>query len=239
MSQSLFSDFDRSPGEIFGLEQWYFKEGVEHVSALKVWQDSCHYLYLPRLINSDVLNQTIIAGITSKDFFGFAVQATEEGYLGFAFGRTALVNLDQDSVLISLTAAEKHRAKLDEQAAQQEADAGESGSGGSQATGSSEAQSEDAGRGAAGVAAASGREGEVRLPTQFYGTMNLDPVMAAMDFSKVVEEVVQHFSSQMGVEVTINVEINAKSSTGFDQSIQRTIKENCSVLRFNTAEFED
>jgi hypothetical protein len=34
------------------LNQWYFKEGVTEVSALKVWQDSCQYLYLPRLLNS-------------------------------------------------------------------------------------------------------------------------------------------------------------------------------------------
>jgi hypothetical protein len=33
------------------LNQWYFKDGVTEVSALKVWQDSCQYLYLPRLLN--------------------------------------------------------------------------------------------------------------------------------------------------------------------------------------------
>jgi len=26
------------------LQQWYFKEGKVEVSALKVWQDCCHYL---------------------------------------------------------------------------------------------------------------------------------------------------------------------------------------------------
>src|SRR5699024_1944173 len=31
------------------LKQWYFKNGTQEVSALKVWQDSCHYLYMPRL----------------------------------------------------------------------------------------------------------------------------------------------------------------------------------------------
>lgn len=33
------------------LKQWYFKDGVSEVSALKVWQDRCHYLYLSRLVN--------------------------------------------------------------------------------------------------------------------------------------------------------------------------------------------
>lgn len=43
------------------LNQWYFKEGVTEVSALKVWQDSCQYLYLPRLLNSDVFVQPRMA----------------------------------------------------------------------------------------------------------------------------------------------------------------------------------
>ncbi len=34
-------------------------------------------------------------------------------------------------------------------------------------------------------------------------------------------------------------EIRAESATGFDGSLQRTVKENCNVLHFKNAEFED
>ena len=54
------------------LNQWYFKEGVTEVSVLKVWQDSCQYLYLPRLLNSDVFVQAETAGCASRDGFGYA-----------------------------------------------------------------------------------------------------------------------------------------------------------------------
>jgi len=50
---------------------------------------------------------------------------------------------------------------------------------------------------------------------------------------------VQPFTAQLGVEVTISVEIQANKKDGFDESLQRTIKENCNVLRFNSAEFEE
>ena len=41
------------------------------------------------------------------------------------------------------------------------------------------------------------------------------------------------------MDVNISVEVQAKSSDGFDETVQRTIKENCNVLRFGSAEFEE
>ena len=74
--------------------------------------------------------------------------------------------------------------------------------------------------------------------TRFYGTTGVDPVKAKMDFATIVDEVVQQFTAQFGVEVTISVEIEAQKEGGFDESLQRTIKENCNVLTFRSSEFE-
>ena len=41
------------------------------------------------------------------------------------------------------------------------------------------------------------------------------------------------------VRFTISVEIQAESQDGFDESLQRTVKENSNVLGFGSAEFED
>lgn len=59
-----------------------------------------------------------------------------------------------------------------------------------------------------------------------------------MDFATIVDEVVQQFTSRLGIDVSISVEIQASSKEGFDEALQRTIKENCGVLRFSNAEFE-
>ena len=67
----------------------------------------------------------------------------------------------------------------------------------------------------------------------------MDPVKAKMDFANIMDEVVQHFTSQLGVEVTISVEIAARNPAGFTEVLQRTIKENCNVLKFKTSEFEE
>jgi SNF2 family DNA or RNA helicase len=49
--------------------------------------------------------------------------------------------------------------------------------------------------------------------------------------------VVQQFTAKLGVEVKISVEIEDWGKEGFDEALQRTIKENCNVLRFGSAEF--
>ena len=42
-----------------------------------------------------------------------------------------------------------------------------------------------------------------------------------------------------GVKVKIAIEIQAESVTGFDDGLQRAVKENCNVLKFKNAfEFE-
>ena len=82
------------------LNQWYFKEGVNEVSALELWQDSCQCLYLPRLMNANVFVQAVTAGCAKRDDFGYAAVKDGERWLGFVFGQSALVNMGNDSLLI-------------------------------------------------------------------------------------------------------------------------------------------
>ena len=52
-------------------------------------------------------------------------------------------------------------------------------------------------------------------------------------------EVVQHFTATFGNQVRITVDIDAEAVEGFDEALQRTVRENCRTLRFKNAEFED
>jgi hypothetical protein len=72
----------------------------------------------------------------------------------------------------------------------------------------------------------------------FYGSISLNPISAKMDFATIMDEVVQQFTSQVGVEVSISVEIQASKPSGFDENVQRAVRENCSVLKFTSSEFE-
>jgi uncharacterized protein len=211
------------------LNQWYFKEGVASVGALKVWQDSCQYLYLPRLLNADVFVQTVSVGCEQRDGFAYAAGRDGEQWQGFAFGRPGFVTLDEDAALISQAAAQAYLDKLE--AEQQTKLAPTDASGVPEARPSNVASSGS--KGTVQVAAHA-----AVLPTRFFGVVDIDADTATMNFSTVVNEVIQHFAAQAGVDVKVTVEIEARYRDGFSTSLQRTVKENCGVLRFRTSVFE-
>jgi len=216
------------------LNQWYFKDGNTEVNALKVWQDCSHYLYLPRMVNDQVLKNAIDRGLETEDFFGFSNGKEDDKYLGFVFGRNTMITLDESSLLIERDAAAdyKERTKPVPQPEPGTPGGGDQPGGATPPGGVSPPQP---GGGSTPPTPTPG----VADKKQFYGTTSLDAVSAKMDFATIMDEVVQQFTAKLGVDVSISVEIQAKSSKGFDEAMQRTIKENCNVLRFSNAEFEE
>lgn len=213
------------------LDKWYFKNDVPDIDGLKVYQDSCHYLYLPRLVNDGVYKNTIAQGLDSEDFFGFASGKDGDRYLGFRFGDGGFPTLDEACVLIDKKAAVNYREQT--KPAPQPAPVANPTTSKPIPSGSP-------------VASPQPVEGGISTPTiqtaikkQFYGNIDLDPVKAKMDFATIVDEVVQQFTAKLGVEVSISVEIQTSFKDGFDEALQRTIKENCNVLNFSSAEFEE
>ncbi len=220
------------------LQQWYFKDGVTEVGALKVWQDSCHYLYLPRLVNDQVFKNVITSGLDSEDYFGFASGKDGDRYLGFVFGHGSVPTLDDSSLLIEREAAADYRERT-KPAPQPEPTPPMGGQStptpadGTRPTGGAQPQP------TSGGAAPTPPLVQTAAKRQFYGNIDLDPVKAKMGFATIVDEVVQQFTAKLGVDVSISVEIQAHSKDGFDEALQRTIKENCNVLRFSSSEFEE
>jgi predicted AAA+ superfamily ATPase len=210
------------------LQRWYFKDGIHEISALKVWQDCCHYLYLPRLVKDDVFKNAINLGLHSQDFFGFASGKQDDKYLGFIFDGSASIILDESSLLIAKDAAATYKESLKPVVVilpEQPHTGVEDGKDGKEIT----------------TPPQPGTLPPAQSTTKkhFYATINLDPVKAKMDFATIVDEVVEQFTSKLGVDVKISVEIQATSNRdGFDDALQRSVKENCRVLKFGNAEFE-
>ena len=208
------------------LNQWYLKDGVEDVSALKVWQDSCHYLYLPRLVNDNVFRNAINQGVESEDFFAFASGKVGDRYLGITFGQSSFATLDESSLLIDREAAVAYRERTQQPPQPGPEPGGVDGKPGGTTT-------------PGGSSGGTGTTSQAAIKKRFYGTISLDPVKAKMEFATIMDEVVQQFTAKLGIDVTISVEIKAKSNAGFDEGLQRTVNENCNVLRFSNAEFEE
>lgn len=220
------------------LKDWFWKDDVKEISALTVWQQSCQQLYLPRLKDDTVFQMTMTAGAESRDFFGFA-QGKEDGrYVGFSYGQRATPILDASLLLIEPFAAAAYMEALRAAEEASRTKAAEASGGAATTTvpaGGSTPRVEDSAKG--GYASGGATAGQA-VKKQFYGSIELDPFLAKKQFADLVDEVVQQFTMRPGVKVKIAIEIQAESATGFDDGLQRAVKENCNVLKFKNAEFE-
>ena len=217
------------------LEDWYFKDEQTEISALKVWQDCCNYLYLPRIANADVFRDTLSRGASTTDYYGFAAHKEDERYLGFVFGSNGSVTLDENAIVI-----ERGRALAYVDQTKPPGDTPPEGgidkpsapTGGGKPERHTEPEPTNSPTNGPRDAPA----GE--LKTHFYATVTLDPVKAKMEFAALIDEVLEHFTIDPSANVNISVEIQAQKDSGFDARVQRTVKENCNTLRFTSAEFE-
>ena len=142
--------------------------------------------------------------------------------------------LDDQSLLIKRESAEAYL-----EASKPAADVPQPSAEGGTAQGGGEPQSGGTAQPTATDQASVGAAGSSPKKKRFYGNTQIAPIQAKMKFADIVDEIVEQFTSKTGVNVSISVEIQASSSEGFDENIQRSVKENCSVLKIDPAEFVD
>lgn len=215
------------------LKTWFWKDGVRETNALNVWQQSCQQLYLPRLRDDTVFQATLAAGSDSRDFFGFAQGKEEDRYLGFTYGKRTSPFFDSSLILIEAVTAAGY---AEAQRAAEEAAKPKAAASAATATEGVTSRVEDS---AASAYSTGGGTAPQVTKKHFFGSIELDAIQAKKQFADLVDEVVLQFTSRPGVKVRIAIEIQAEAGTGFDDGLQRAVKENCNVLRFKNAEFEE
>jgi hypothetical protein len=182
-----------------------------------------------------VFQRTLAAGAESRDFFGLAQGKEEARYQGFSFGQRALLCMDASLLLIEPVAAARFAEMLylqDDAARTKAMDST------GDATDNPTRPTDPVGRVNPAVLPNTPSAAQA-IKKQFYGSIELDAVQAKKQFADLVDEVVLQFTARPGVRVKIAIEIQAESATGFDDGVQRVVKENCKVLRFKNAEFEN
>ena len=232
------------------LQTWFWKDGASTAGAVDVWQKSCSYIYLPRLREAETLRSTIAAGVDARDFFGIAYGQEEKRFQGFHFDQSTPVIVDASLLLIEPKAAAEFAAMLDEEAAAREAESKSKASGGASPGGGANAtstggassttvQPDRGGPPSDGSTSTTTSGGGSTKKTVFFGSVELDPLKAKLQFSAVAEDVLMLFTQKHGVKVRISLEIEAESPVGFDDSLQRSVRENCNQLKFKNYSFED
>lgn len=211
------------------LKRWFWKDGVVDQPALEVWQKSCQYLFFPRLSEASVMQSAIAAGAVSRDFFGLAYGKDEGRYQGFSFGHSTSPIMDGSLLLIE----PRHAAVYEEKTRPAPAAA---------------VATDDFGLGTqpmimgAGTSTAlpssSSPLSPTSRPTRYFASVELDPIKASVQFSKLVSELVELFTSDPGIRVNIRVDVEAEDHRGFDETTVRAAKENGKMLGMKPSDFE-
>jgi hypothetical protein len=73
---------------------------------------------------------------------------------------------------------------------------------------------------------------------RFHGSVRVDSSRVGRDAGRIAEEVISHLAGQMGAEVIVTIEIEAKLPSGVTDQLVRTITENSRTLKFDSQGFE-
>lgn len=204
----------------------------DRISIRQLSEYFATYLYLPRIRDDTVLISAIRAGLNmltwQSDSFAYAERYDDikERYVGLHAGTGAGIEIDLNGYLVKPNVAvlqidaEKRTSLTEIQGGY--VDSSTVVGGVSEGETCTETETST----------------ETEIFRQFYGSVKLNPLRVSRDAGKISDEVIQHFTKQLGSEVEVSLEIRAKLSKGADEKLRRDVTENCRTLKFDSCEFE-
>jgi predicted AAA+ superfamily ATPase len=223
------------------LRELYWKDGAVAARAAAVWEDMQRYLYMHRLARRGVLEQAIVQGAATTDFFGTAYGQSGERFEGFKLG-DANVQFDDTLLLIEPAAAAAYQA-AQKQAAPVQASGGDA----AVQTVPSGATAGRAGGGVApqpGARAGSPDTSGVQAGVQaaraktFFGSVDVNATTAKMKLVAIAEEIISVLAADPNATVQVTLEISADFPAGASDQTRRTVSENATALGFKSKSWE-
>lgn len=203
------------------LKKLYWKADKPAFGALAFWDDTLRYLYLPRLKSRMVLEQAIVKGAASRDFFGTAYGHHEGKFDGFKLG-DANVQLDDTLLLIELEAAKSYESAHPPVTP-------------SVATPPGQILPDPTPPPHASEPTPTGLAPKARV---FHGNVAISASTAKMRLVQVAEEIIAVLAADPNAEVSVAVEIQANFPSGASDQTKRAVTENARTLNFKNADWE-
>ncbi|PDV97938.1 ATP-binding protein [Candidatus Chloroploca asiatica] len=219
----------------------YWKPDKASVAALAFWEDTLRYLYLPRLRTRSVLEQAILKGAASRDFFGTAYGQSDGVFAGFQLGN-ANIQVDTTLLLIEPTAAAQYEAALAAKKAEkvptppvEPPQPPGPGPGYPPIPGGSSKQLQE--EGGWGKPTPPSGDDKAKAHT-FIGTVDVNAATAKTRLVEIADEIISHLTSDMLASVQVSIEIKADFPAGVSDQIKRVVSENAANLGFKNKTWE-
>jgi hypothetical protein len=200
-----------------------------HVTVGALWRLYAEYPYMPRLRDRAVLD----AGLTGPQLLweqeGFALADSYDE----TTGKYRALVLPTDDITVAVTDAtlivqpERATAQRGSEAPADQAPAGP----GAAAEPSSGADPDSCPKSDGGP--------EPPGRTRFFGSKRLQADRYASDFKKLADEILGPLGATPGVTLSVTIEVEATTPTGFDDAKARTVSENAATLNFEQSGFEE
>jgi predicted AAA+ superfamily ATPase len=204
----------------------------DNVPVKQLVDDFARYIYLPRLGGPEALAESIRAGVAlltwRADTFAYAESFDETAgrYRGLQGGHGIEITSDSSGLIVKPDVASRQLeievvpSPVAPKPAQSPVSAG-----GETTYGPSAAALEP-------IAPA------VPRFTRFHGSVRVDSARVGRDAGRIADEVIAHLAGQVGAEVTVTIEIEARLPNGASDHLVRTVTENCRTLKFDGQDFE-
>jgi predicted AAA+ superfamily ATPase len=203
------------------------------------------YVYLPRLSSSRLIDRAISDGVSNMNWeieaFAYAEGWDEANkrYLGLKVGEVLNLDFPVNALVVRPQCA---RSQMDaDSATRKEQPEGSKGAGGNEGKGASDVTSvpgSNGGPDSQGKPKTPEQPQVQRLPNRFYGKKTLKWMTMSSDAGKV-QEALSRLFGLIGAEVEISLDIHVKAPKGIDADLQRVVRENCNVLKFEDYGMEE
>jgi predicted AAA+ superfamily ATPase len=240
--ERLITSYAPSNLRLTALDPYLWKD-INHINLKQLWEYLSTYTYLPRLKNSEVLRQTIHAGVMNllwQENYAYATGWDEgkQKYLGLKAGTQEQIQIQIDSQCL-VVKPEIALAQIQSESKSEMVESLYISPQPSRVTLLRDPTSANEERGNSGGYRSKPSIDNIKiLPKRFYGIVELTAERINRDVPTIADAVIQHLTKLSDTRVKITLEINADLPNGATDDVVRTVLENCNTLKFINKSFE-
>lgn len=199
----------------------------DSIEIKQLWSHLCTYCYLPRLASFEVLRDTVISGVNSKEYFAIAGGKNDERFIDLKFNQL-IESVERSDCLVKINSALMQIVEEIPLPTER----GETAS-------AAQAHTQDESYPVITHPdySADISRGQTKN-THFQMRANLDITRINRDVQKLLDEVISNLTEEDNVKVSAVLEVKADAPNGLSASTKRIVSENCNTLKV-PFEFDD